>query len=162
MRNRVVRIAGLAAALVLVAGIAYASIPDANGVIHGCRKNSGGALRVIDTALGQTCMSNETPLSWSQAGPAGPPGPAGGVSGLHVVSQNFTTPANNPGLTVSGTAVCPAGEVAVSGGFILSSTQSLVVDASRPSSITGWNVIVNTLSADSGIFTVYATCAPSP
>jgi hypothetical protein len=149
-----------ATVLCVIAGtvVAAAAIPDANGVIHACRKNNGGTLRVIDTDAGQTCASNETALNWSQTGPQGPPG-AGGISGLHVVSQNFTAPPNNPGFTVNATVPCPTGEIAVSGGFILSSTQSLVVDASRPSSTTGWNVIVNTISADSGIFTVYATCA---
>lgn len=42
---RVPKLAVLLAALALVAvgGAALASIPDANGVIHGCRKTSGGA-----------------------------------------------------------------------------------------------------------------------
>src|SRR5262245_58878879 len=38
------------AALSLAAGIAYATIPDGDGTIHGCYRKSGGALRVIDNA----------------------------------------------------------------------------------------------------------------
>jgi hypothetical protein len=61
---------------VAVAGIAYASIPDANGVIHGCYLNARGTLRVIDTAT-QNCTSGETPLSWKQTGSQGQQGPTG-------------------------------------------------------------------------------------
>jgi hypothetical protein len=65
----------LSAAAVLFLGIfAYASIPDANGIIHGCYKKTGGQLRVID---GETsaCDNNETPIQWGQTGPQGPPAP---------------------------------------------------------------------------------------
>ena len=65
--------------LVLVAGVAYATIPDASGVIHACYSKSGGSLRVIDASV-TTCKSGETSLSWSVQGipgPQGPQGPAG-------------------------------------------------------------------------------------
>lgn len=70
------------ATLGLAAGIAYATIPDGNGTIHGCYRKSGGALRVIDNAV-INCASNETSLSWNvqglpgAQGPQGPPGPQG-------------------------------------------------------------------------------------
>jgi hypothetical protein len=86
---------GLAVA-VAVFGIAtavQASIPDANGVIHGCYNtsvahgNPTGALRVIDTAKANgNCTSWEARLNWLQStptgatgstGPTGPPGPTG-------------------------------------------------------------------------------------
>ena len=63
---------GLAAS----AGIAYATIPDAGGVIHACYSNNAGAVRVID-ATAQACKGSETALNWSQTGPQGPPGPPG-------------------------------------------------------------------------------------
>jgi hypothetical protein len=44
--------------------VAYAAIPDAKGIIHGCR-NPSGLLRVIDS--GQTCSSAETALDWVQS-----------------------------------------------------------------------------------------------
>jgi hypothetical protein len=53
-------------ALTLVAGLALASIPDSNGIIHGCYKTSGGALRVINTDRGQTCGTGERALKWNQ------------------------------------------------------------------------------------------------
>jgi hypothetical protein len=58
----VVVVAGLVAA-----GIAYASIPDSNGVLHGCYAKSGN-LRVIDTDLGAVCKKKETAVSWNTLG----------------------------------------------------------------------------------------------
>ena len=39
------------AALVPIGGVAYATIPDGQGVIHACYAKSGGALRVIDASV---------------------------------------------------------------------------------------------------------------
>lgn len=69
-------IAVSAAALVVAGGVAYATIPDANGVIHGCRNRQVGVLRVIDSAR-STCLSSETALDWNQTGTPGPQGPPG-------------------------------------------------------------------------------------
>jgi hypothetical protein len=106
------RLVLLTVALLLVGGIAYASIPDANGVIHGCRKNSGGALRVIDTDAGQTCAGNETALSWNQTGPQGPPGPAGGFAGWQEVVHTPSVPVEGGGTRV----LCPTGKRPLGGG----------------------------------------------
>jgi hypothetical protein len=70
------------------ATLAYASIPDGNGVIHGCYSVNGqgqvdgsASLRVIDPAStnpnGQACKSNERALDWNQTGPTGARGPTG-------------------------------------------------------------------------------------
>ena len=59
-----------AAALMAAGGLAYAAIPDAGGVIHSCYTKSSGAWRVIDTALGQTCKSNEAALDLYSKGGA--------------------------------------------------------------------------------------------
>jgi hypothetical protein len=72
---------GVAAAVVVVVaiavgGIAYASIPDSNGVIHGCYVRTTGKLRVIDSG-GKGCEKGERPLNWSQTGPIGTTGPTG-------------------------------------------------------------------------------------
>src|SRR5205809_871138 len=65
-------------ALLVLGGVAYASIPDASGVIHGCYSSTSGALRVIDTALGQVCSAAaEKALNWNQTGPTGPTGSTG-------------------------------------------------------------------------------------
>src|SRR5215213_1302925 len=52
--------------LALVFGtVALAAIPGAGGVITGCYTKTNGALRVIDTAAGQTCSNKELQLTWS-------------------------------------------------------------------------------------------------
>ena len=56
--------------------MAFATIPDSGGVIHGCYKKSGGAVRVIDSSV-TSCVSNETALDWNIRGPAGPQGAIG-------------------------------------------------------------------------------------
>jgi Collagen triple helix repeat (20 copies) len=66
----------LAAALAILAvggGVALATIPGSDGVIHGCYAKSGGALRVIDASV-TTCKTGETSLDWSMTGPQGPAG----------------------------------------------------------------------------------------
>lgn len=73
----------LATVALSVAGVAYATIPDTSGVIHGCFKagagdddggHGKGALRVIDTDKGETCKNSELALDWNQTGPQGPQG----------------------------------------------------------------------------------------
>src|SRR5262245_22551418 len=72
-------VAAVAATGVVCAGLAFASIPDAAGVIHGCYQQINGQLRVIDTGT-TTCGPSETSLHWNVTGPRGPqgiPGPVG-------------------------------------------------------------------------------------
>ena len=87
-RRNVVAYLALGVALGAVGGVAYSSIPDAQGVIHGCYSNTTtGALRVIDSPS-DVCRGDETALDWNQQGqpglnghpgapgPQGPPGAA--------------------------------------------------------------------------------------
>ena len=60
-----------AAAGLAAAGIAYASIPGADGVITGCAAKSSGTLRVID-AQTANCSQKEIRLDWNEQGPRGP------------------------------------------------------------------------------------------
>src|SRR5438046_1139999 len=69
-------------------GIAYASVPDSNGVIHGCynragAKSTGGtSLTIIDSSY-SSCARGQQQITWNQKGPKGatgaqgPTGPAG-------------------------------------------------------------------------------------
>src|SRR6476646_10574416 len=59
----------------LAAGIAYATIADGSGVIHGCYKTQNGQLRVVPA--GESCLSSEQAIQWNQGGPTGPQGPPG-------------------------------------------------------------------------------------
>jgi type VI secretion system secreted protein Hcp len=95
----------------LSAAMAYATIPDSSGVVHGCFDNSGH-LRVIDSAA-ETCKKNETAIDWNRSGlpgpagltgatgpkgdtgPAGPPGPPGaGAPNQRVIGQITITDIN--------------------------------------------------------------------
>src|SRR6266480_803225 len=95
-KTRWALVALAASVLVLGGGMAYASIPDSNGAIHGCYAQRDGSLRVID-APSQTCGSKETALNWNAQGPQGPAGPQGppgasGVSGYEVVTVHDPAP----------------------------------------------------------------------
>jgi hypothetical protein len=82
-------IVAIAALVVALGGVAYATIPDSNGVIRGCYLKAIGSLRVVDPSAGQHCATAvETPIQWNQtglqgpAGPTGPQGPAGPTMGI--------------------------------------------------------------------------------
>jgi len=95
----------------LVSGVAYASIPDGSGTIHGCYAKSTGALRVIDTG---GCKSAELALTWAQQGPPGTPG-TNGVSGYQIVTDSVDFPVGSSAagdLNVGG----PDNKVVVGGG----------------------------------------------
>jgi hypothetical protein len=128
------KLALTAGLVLLLSGVAYAAIPDASGVIHGCYKLSNpakGAVVVIDSEAGETCPSGTAPLNWNQTGPQGPAGPQGptGPQG----PEGPAGPALSPTITVVGieetipfdrnywqsTVTCPTGTVAISGGYKL-------------------------------------------
>jgi hypothetical protein len=93
------------AVVIALGGVAWASIPDGNGVIHGCYNTLHGALRLVDTAKkGQGCNKNETAISWSQTGPQGPQGPAGpaqAADGLVNPDGTFQILAEDAGVQVT-------------------------------------------------------------
>src|ERR1019366_8298159 len=77
-------IVAIAALVVALGGVAYGTIPDSAGVIHGCYLKSRGTLRVLDPSAGHRGSRNETAIQWSQTGgpkggrgPQGQPGPKG-------------------------------------------------------------------------------------
>jgi hypothetical protein len=74
--------AGGAIVVALAGGIAWASIPDAAGVIHTCYSQANGTWRPIDSPT-QKCKAGETPLDLNQKGSKGDVGPSGpsGASG---------------------------------------------------------------------------------
>jgi hypothetical protein len=152
---------GLAALAVSagIATVAYASIPDAGGLIHGCYKTNGGDLRVVDDST-SSCRSSETALDWNQQGAPGPPGPSGpqgaqgvqgppgasGVSGYEVVSHDGNVPDGTGQYDV---VQCPSGKKAVGGGFNADDFRDLTIEMSGPTADgTGW--IVNVISHGPG------------
>ena len=54
----------LTALVVALGGVAYATIPDSSGTIHGCFSKQNGNLRVIESS--SECRTNEEALNWSQ------------------------------------------------------------------------------------------------
>jgi uncharacterized protein YjbI with pentapeptide repeats len=63
-------LAGLTVGLILGGGtIAFASIPDASGVIHACYSNLTGSARIIDSPSA-SCLVGETAINWDQSGGA--------------------------------------------------------------------------------------------
>ena len=75
-RRTLVTLAAALAVLVVGGGVALATIPGGDGVIHSCYAKSGGALRVIDASV-TNCKSTETSLDWNMTGAQGPAGPQG-------------------------------------------------------------------------------------
>ncbi|MGO9763653.1 MAG: hypothetical protein ACLP1Q_20565 [Solirubrobacteraceae bacterium] len=65
------------ALLAALGGVAWASIPGPEGIIHGCYGKHGGQLRVIDTTAGGKCRHKEAALNWDETGPPGPRGGRG-------------------------------------------------------------------------------------
>ncbi|WP_191242656.1 hypothetical protein [Amycolatopsis deserti] len=66
-KSKIVVVTGAVLALT-AGGVAWASIPGDDGVIHACYAKNGGALRVSDTG---SCKSGEVALNWNNVGPAG-------------------------------------------------------------------------------------------
>jgi type VI protein secretion system component Hcp len=98
----------------VAAGVAFASIPDSGGVIHGCMVTSSnlfgpakGTVRIIDTAADK-CQANETAIQWNQTGPSGAdglPGAAGPTGPQGPAGQSAPNP--TPNSLVVGTATIP-------------------------------------------------------
>jgi hypothetical protein len=101
----------IGASITAAVGIAYAAIPDSNGVVHACYQNVSGAskpVKLLDTGKATTCPSGWKAVSWNQKGVQGPPGIQGqpgqngtdGTDGTSVVARlrattPFAIPADN-------------------------------------------------------------------
>jgi len=118
----------IAAAGVLAGGIAFATIPDASGVIHGCYMKNGGTIRVIDDGVTK-CAQNETALTWNNTGPRGPQGVPGlqGVPGPQG-PQGVTGPQGPSGLQGPPGVQGPVGQNGVSHGYYDSNTLNIASD----------------------------------
>jgi hypothetical protein len=109
MRKVLIPVAVAALVVAAVGGVAYASVPGPDGVIHGCYEDGGhsdGALYVIDSE--DTCPEGSTGLDWNQTAPAG-------VAGYEIVVDEWTAPSQSYTL-MSRDANCPEGKVALGGG----------------------------------------------
>ncbi|MGH3071173.1 MAG: hypothetical protein ACRDNB_02740 [Gaiellaceae bacterium] len=129
--------AGALAATVIAGGVAWATIPAADGVIHGCYQKEEGNLRVVDNTVA-SCRPAEVAISWSQTGPQGSQGPAGptgpqgpqgekgetgddgadGVSGWEQKTNSLLV-GNGPNEVFFADATCSPGKKPLGGGYQL-------------------------------------------
>ena len=155
----IVAIAALAAA-----SIAYATIPDSNGVYSACKLDATGTIRLIDPSLGNTsflghCAPWESQITWNQAGqpgPQGPQGPQGPKGTFSSISITRVTKNVSIGHYENrwDTANCPAGSYVTGGGFWVGSLT--VVNSYQDGN--GWTVQAQSGLFDPDHFTIYATC----
>jgi len=173
-RFRVVIAVMVAAFLTFAAGVAYAMIPDGQGVIHGCSKNDNGQLRVIDSG---GCAPSEKPLSWSQTGPQGPPGPKGdtgdtgpqgppGVLGFYTKQDTMDVPAQAESFDGID---CEIGDNATGGGYEPVELDVQVVDDAPTNGLVdgqlvphGWHFAVLNSSDSSKEVQISVVCADLP
>jgi hypothetical protein len=150
------------AAVLIGSGIAWASIPAPGGTINGCRKNTDGSMRVIDSTA--SCPSGYTALNWNQAG---------GVGALTVQANESVAYGQAQGTIERAGVNCPTGMVATGGGFVsvASLDEKWVPIASSPliqsGQAVGWEALIEMegtpLPPGSGnaVLTVYAVCLPT-
>lgn len=142
------------AAFAVAAGVAgaateaWASIPASDGTIHGCYKTADigqGQLYVIDSAA--ACPVGYTELDWNRSG----------VSGYQVYTGSVIVNGPHAAGTASGTISCPAGKVALGGGW-----PSGTVQAEPASDGTGWTygfTVPQLMQGDAFNFIASLTCA---
>jgi hypothetical protein len=94
MRTRTRTIlAGLVLATALVGSVAWATIPDDNGLYTACKLTALGTIRLIDpsgpsTSLLSHCTSYETKITWNQKGAKGETGAAGASGANGAAGKN--------------------------------------------------------------------------
>jgi hypothetical protein len=111
LSSRRARLVALVVAAAAVAtGIAYASIPDSSGVIHGCynlngaKGTNGTPLNIVNSDVA-SCSKGQTEVAWGQTGPPGAPGQDGtSVTSASVGAGNADCPDGGSQFT-AGTSV---------------------------------------------------------
>ena len=123
------------------------------------------AFTVLSLLLTSSCKGPEG--SDGPTGPAGPQGNVGaqgpigpaGLSGVEVVRSTLTP--IGTGSIVSSVVVCPAGKVAIGGGFQSLTAYTMYATASYPdqSNHQWWHISVYNPTTATGTATLYAVCA---
>jgi hypothetical protein len=120
-RRRLVLAAAVAGVVLVVGGVAYATIPS-GGVFTGCAQKSSGALRLIDPSNGEACKPSEFQVSWGQTGPSGSAGATGDTGSTGATGATGSTGATGPsdawdlfGLGQDHAATVPAGTYVLGG-----------------------------------------------
>jgi hypothetical protein len=144
-RAGVAMLTGLAA--LTGAAIAFATIPGADGMIHGCYSNSNGDLRIIDDAT-ESCHPNESAIAWSQSG----------IVGYEIITE---TSAADPGVGTFARARCTSGKKVLGGGYHAPSNFQIYQNLPQLSGpeANSWQIAVNNTGVTTESFTAYAVCA---
>jgi hypothetical protein len=131
-------------------GIASATVPDAAGIIHACRDNTYGYVRIIDTGAGGACTGSETAAAWGSGRPAS----------YYTHTSAATTLA--PGGDGAATVLCDGSDVATGGGFS-TSTIYVVITGSFPD-VDGhrWVAVGHNASAAQHSFVATVVCEHVP
>lgn len=148
------------AAVIATAISATAATAASNGLITG-KQIKNGSIGLVDLSAGAKSALK------GQRGPAGPPGatgvagPAGGFDPAKVSYVQGATFQVAPGDTGSGSAYCPAGAKALSGGWVVISGDVGEVFGNRSYDSGGsWSVLVfNHASFTNATVTPFAVCA---
>ena len=110
---------GLAAALMVIGGIALAIHSNPNE-LHACYKNNNGQMRYVTDPA--DCLPSEIILTWNQQGLQGPQGPAGPAGELSNVTLAFADSAVADQTFAYAAAECPTGTLATGGGWAMQGT----------------------------------------
>jgi hypothetical protein len=176
LSNRFV-VAGALLAIVLIAGVAWASAQD--DVYYACVNNSSGTIKMI--AADTDCQKNWTKIEWNRTGPPGspgadgadgadgaqgPPGPPGppGVLGFYVVEGEWSSGNDE---WIWSLAYCASGDQVVGGGWSACETNppteyditmNLPNDATPPTK-DSWAVRGYVSGPGAACLRAYAVCA---
>jgi hypothetical protein len=112
--------AGLVVGALVSGGLLFATIPDQDGVLHGCYK-PGGAVRIVDDTV-TACKTEETPINWNATGPKGDRG----ASDAFVVDRESTFSSQPLAL---GTFTRMASMSLPAGSFVVNATAAVAGDA---------------------------------
>jgi hypothetical protein len=152
------------AALVFAAGgFAVATIPTADGTIHGCYATNGGQLRIVQHTK---CKKREKAISWNKDGPASVKVRSTTVTlryKCNLISGTYWCGAPERNVTVH----CRSGERATGGGYGQGSNGAMVSDtypSPTTGTPTGWTARVSGFTTGSsapspdGTVPIYAVC----
>ena len=137
-------IAALTALALMVAGLAYASIPDSGGLINSCYRTTDGDLRVSDAA----CRTDETALVLN------------GIGGYEYLSSSVTF---NAGTSDNRGIACSSGKKVLGGGWEYVSGAGVndinVISSGPYSTDHEWQVRIQVNGSTNLSATVYTICA---
>jgi hypothetical protein len=132
--GKIIVAASIVVAALIGGSVAYASIPDSSGVIHGCYNNYTGALRIIDSGA-SSCYADETGLNWNQSVPS-----------IYTETSLINAASGPSHATVS----CATGDTALSGGVEPYGSNPVALQASYQASSGSWYVSIDTDVSDYG------------